>query len=210
MNMTQTKPAINVRNVAILLFDDIEVLDFAGPFEVFSVAGSLMPQTPYQPFFTYTMGLTHAIVNACGGLRVQPKFSLDDAPTPHVLIVPGGSGSRRLLVNDRLLAWLRQTAPKCEIVAAVCTGALVLAAAGLAKGKRITTHHDAFDRLNELEPSCIVERDERFVRNASDKNEYWFSGGISAGIDMSLAIVTHLLGDNKAVVEEMEWMWHTN
>jgi transcriptional regulator GlxA family with amidase domain len=196
---------INVRNVAILVFDDIEVLDFAGPFEVFSVAGSMMPQTPYQPFFTYTLGLTHATVSARGGLRVQPTFSLDDAPTPQILIVPGGYGSRRLLVNDRLLAWLREVAPKCEIVASVCTGALVLAAAGLAKGKRITTHHGAFDRLSELESTCIVERETRFVHDG----KYWFSGGISAGIDMSLEIVSHLLGNNAKVVEEMEWMWHS-
>lgn len=197
---------INTRNVAILVFDDIEVLDFAGPFEVFSVAGSMMPQVPYQPFFTYTMGLTHATVNARGGLRIQPTFSLDDVPTPHVLIVPGGYGSRRLLVNDRLLAWLSETAPKCEIVASVCTGALVLAAAGLLKAKTVTTHHGAFDRLPELEPSCIVSRDARYTM--SDDKRIWTSGGISAGIDMSLAIVAHLLGDNKAVVDEMEWMWH--
>ncbi|MGL4230318.1 MAG: DJ-1/PfpI family protein [Casimicrobium sp.] len=201
--MEQTS-SINIRNVAILVFDDVEVLDFAGPFEVFSVAGTLMKQVPYQPFFTYTMGLTHATVNARGGLRVQPTFSLDDAPTPHILIVPGGYGARRLLVNDRLLQWLRETAPTCEIVASVCTGALVLAAAGLAKGKRITTHHGAFDRVNELEPTCIVERNKRFVQD----DNYWFSGGVSAGTDMSLAIVAHLLGDNKAVVDEMEWMWH--
>lgn len=201
--MNQSKP-INTRNAAILVFDDIEVLDFAGPFEVFSVAGSMMTQAPYQPFFTYTMGLTHATVNARGRLRIQPTFSLDDAPTPHILIVPGGYGSRRLLVNDRLLAWLSETAPKCEIVASVCTGALILAAAGLAKGKRVTTHHGAFDRLSALEPSCVVERDQRFVQDG----KYWFSGGVSAGTDMSLAIVKHLLGDNKAVVDEMEWMWH--
>jgi transcriptional regulator GlxA family with amidase domain len=204
--MNSKSSSINVRNVAILIFDDIEVLDFAGPFEVFSVAGSLMPQKPYQPFFTYTLGLTSETINARGGLRVNPTFSLDNAPQPDVLIVPGGYGSRRLLKNDRLLAWLRETAPKCEIVASVCTGALVLAAAGLAKGKRITTHHGAFDRLNELEPTCAVSRDQRFT--VSEDKRVWTSGGISAGIDMSLAIVSHLLGDNAKVVEEMEWMWH--
>jgi transcriptional regulator GlxA family with amidase domain len=202
--MEQIK-AINIRNVAILVFDDIEVLDFAGPFEVFSVAGSLMPQTPYQPFFTYTLGLTHETVNARGGLRVSPTYSIDDTPQPDVLIVPGGYGSRRLLKNDRLLAWLREAAPKCEIVASVCTGALVLATAGLAKGKKITTHHGAFDRLSELEPTCKVVRDQRYVHD----EKFWFSGGISAGIDMSLAIVNHLLGDNAPIVEEMEWMWNS-
>jgi transcriptional regulator GlxA family with amidase domain len=201
--MKQTN-SINFRNVAILVFDDVEVLDFAGPFEVFSVAGSEMPAKPYPPFFTYTFGLTDTPIHARGGLQVQPKFSLMNLPQPDVLIIPGGAGSRRLLKNDRLQSWLRETAPKCEIVASVCTGALVLAAAGLAKGKKITTHHGAFDRLNELEPSCIVERDKRFVQDGN----FWFSGGISAGIDMSLAIVAHLLSDNKAVVDEMEWMWH--
>jgi transcriptional regulator GlxA family with amidase domain len=197
---------INLRNVAILIFDDIEVLDFAGPFEVFSVAGSLLPQTPYQPFFTYTLGLTGETINARGGLRVNPTYSLDNTPQPDVLIVPGGYGSRRLLKNDRLLAWLREVAPKCEIVASVCTGALVLAAAGLLMKQTVTTHHGAFDRLPELEPSCKVARDQRFT--ISDDKRVWTSGGISAGIDMSLAIVTHLLGDNAEVVEEMEWMWH--
>jgi transcriptional regulator GlxA family with amidase domain len=200
-----THPSINSRNVAIFVFDDVEVLDFAGPFEVFSVAGSNMPLTPYSPFFTYTFGLTDAPVQARGGLRVQPTFSMANLPQPDVLLIPGGAGSRRLLKNDTLLAWLKDVAPKCEIVASVCTGALVLAAAGLAKSKKITTHHGAFDRLNELEPTCVVARDRRFVHDGN----YWFSGGISAGIDMSLAIVKHLLGDNAPVVEEMEWMWHT-
>jgi hypothetical protein len=80
-----------------------------------------MPQTPYQPFFTYTLGLTGETINARGGLRVNPTYSLDNTPQPDVLIVPGGYGSRRLLKNDRLLAWLRDTARKCEVVASVCT-----------------------------------------------------------------------------------------
>jgi transcriptional regulator GlxA family with amidase domain len=195
---------INSRNVAILVFDDVEVLDFAGPFEVFSVAGSDMPANPYSPFFTYTLGLTDAPIQARGGLHVQPKFSMANVPQPDVLIIPGGAGSRRLLKNDRLLSWLRDVEPRCEIVASVCTGALVLAAAGLAKNKSITTHHGAFDRLNELEPTCKVVRDQRYVNDG----KFWYSGGISAGIDMSLAIVKNLLNDNVPIIDEMEWMWH--
>jgi transcriptional regulator GlxA family with amidase domain len=204
--MTQNKigPAINSRNVAIFIFDDVEVLDFAGPFEVFSVAGSDMPAKPYSPFFTYTFALTDAPIQARGGLQVQPKFSIANVPQPDILIIPGGAGSRRLLKNDRLLTWLHDVEPRSEIVASVCTGALVLAAAGLAKNKSITTHHGAFDRLNELEPTCKVVRDRRYVHDG----KFWFSGGISAGIDMSLAIVRHLLNDNAPVVDEMEWMWH--
>jgi transcriptional regulator GlxA family with amidase domain len=87
-----------------------------------------------------------------------------------------------------------------------CRRALVLAAAGLLKDHTVTRHHGAFDRLPELEPSRNVSRDQRFT--VSDNKRVWTSGGISAGIDMSLAIVQHLLGDNAKVVEEMEWMWH--
>ncbi len=197
--------AINVRNVAIMVFDDVEVLDFAGPFEVFSVAGSDMPFKPYQPFFTHTFSLTGGEVVAWGGLRVTPTFSMATLPQPDILLIPGGAGSRRLLKNDRLLAWLAQTAGRTELVASVCTGALVLAAAGVLKGKRATTHHGAFERLPELEPSCTLVRDQRYTQDG----KVWTSGGISAGIDMSLAIVKHLLGDSAPVVDEMEWMWHS-
>jgi transcriptional regulator GlxA family with amidase domain len=197
--------AVNIRNVAIMVFDDVEVLDFAGPFEVFSVAGSDMPFKPYQSFFTHTFSLTGAAVIARGGLRVTPTFSMADLPQPDVLIIPGGFGSRRLLKNDHLLTWLAHTAPRTELVASVCTGALVLAAAGLLKGKSATTHHGAFERLPELEPSCKLVRDQRFTQDG----KMWTSGGISAGIDMSLAIVKHLLGDNAVVIDEMEWMWHS-
>jgi transcriptional regulator GlxA family with amidase domain len=200
-----SKTSINSRNVAILVFDDVEVLDFAGPFEVFSVAGSDMPAKPYSPFFTYTFALTDAPIQARGGLQVQAKFSLANMPQPDILIIPGGAGSRRLLKNDRLLSWLRDIEPHCEIVASVCTGALMLAAAGLAKNKSITTHHGAFDRLSELEPMCKVVRDQRYVHDG----KFWYSGGISAGIDMSLAIVKNLLNDNAPVIDEMEWMWNT-
>jgi transcriptional regulator GlxA family with amidase domain len=166
----------------------------------------MMPQAPYQPFYTYTLGLTDQQINARGGLRVQPTHSLATTPQPDILIVPGGYGARRLLKNDRLLQWLATSAPQCEIVASVCTGALVLAAAGLLNDQAVTTHHGAFDRLAELAPSCTVVKDERYTVSADRRT--WCSGGISAGIDMSLGIVRHLLGDDKKVTDEMEWMWH--
>jgi transcriptional regulator GlxA family with amidase domain len=196
--------AVNARNVAIVIFDGVEVLDFAGPFEVFSVAAGEMPRTPYAPFFPYTVGLNARSIEAYGGLRVEPNFSLADAPTADILIVPGGNGSRRLLKNNVFLDWLQTQAEKAEIVASVCTGALALASAGLLARKRATTHHGALDRLPELEPTVQVVRDQRFVRDG----KVWTSGGISAGIDMSLAIVAELLQDNQAVLQEMEWGWH--
>jgi transcriptional regulator GlxA family with amidase domain len=202
--MPHETPSVNSRNVAIVIFDGIEVLDFAGPFEVFSVAGAEMPRAPYAPFFTYTVGLTARAIEAQGGLTVTPRFSLADTPSPDVLIVPGGDGSRRLLTHSGFLAWLQVQQTRVEVMASVCTGALALARAGLLAGKRATTHHDAFDRLPELEPTVTVVRNARYVRDGN----VWTSGGISAGIDMSLAIVEELLHSNDAVTQEMEWMWH--
>jgi transcriptional regulator GlxA family with amidase domain len=200
----QKRAEIAARNVAILIFDDIEVLDFAGPFEVFSVAAATMPRSPYPAFFPYTVGVASGPVTARGGLVIAPRYTFDDCPSPDVLIVPGGEGSRRLLKHDRLLAWLAHQAQRAEITASVCTGALVLAHAGVLAGKRVTTHHGAFDRLPELDPTVEVVRDVRYVKDG----KVWTSGGISAGLDMSLAMVKQLLGDHEPVVEEMEWGWH--
>jgi transcriptional regulator GlxA family with amidase domain len=197
-------PALNSRNVAIVVFDGVEVLDFAGPFEVFSVAAAEMPRAPYASFFPYTVGLTARSVEAYGGLTVTPRYALHDCPPPDILIVPGGEGTRRLLKHDGFLAWLSEQAQRVEIIASVCTGALLLARAGVLAGCRATTHHGAFERLPELEPTVQLMRSERFVRDG----RVWSSGGISAGIDMSLAIVEHLLKGNAPVLEEMEWMWH--
>jgi transcriptional regulator GlxA family with amidase domain len=93
---------------------------------------------------------------------------------------------------------------RVEHLASVCTGALALAAAGLLRGRTATTHHTAFDQLQGLEPDVAIVRDRRYVRDG----HIWTSGGISAGIDMSLALVRETLGDDRAVVEEMEWLWH--
>jgi transcriptional regulator GlxA family with amidase domain len=200
----QQRQSVNARNVAIVVFDEIEVLDFAGPFEVFSVAAATMPRAPYAPFFTYTVGLTSRSVETYGGLTVTPRFSYQDCPEPDILIVPGGDGSRRLLTHDAFLAWVERQSSRAEVVASVCTGALALARAGVLAGRRATTHHGAFSRLQELEPTVTVVTDQRFVQDG----RFWTSGGISAGIDMSLAIVESLLGANEPVVAEMEWMWH--
>lgn len=202
--MTSRREAVNSRNVAIVIFDDVEVLDFAGPFEVFSVAASEMKRAPYRPFFPYTVGLTSRSIEAFGGLTVTPRFSYLDCPEPDILIVPGGDGARRLLTHAAFLAWVAAQAKRVEIIASVCTGALVLARAGVLAGKRATTHHGALVRLPELEPSVSVLSTGRFVQDGN----VWTSGGISAGIDMSLAIVENLLKSNAEVIDEMEWMWH--
>src|SRR5882724_8623558 len=135
------------KNVAILVFDDVEVLDFAGPFEVFAVTDELLG---HETFHTFTVALAPGTVRARNGLKIVPHFDLENCPAPQVLVIPGGFGTRALLGKPALLEWLRCKARQAEIVMSVCTGALVLAKAGLLDGLRVTTHHERIDLLREM------------------------------------------------------------
>lgn len=196
---------VSPRTVAILVFDDVEVLDFAGPYEVFNVAGELGEDTPFSVF---SVGLTGAPAVGRGGFTVLPSYSLDDAPPPDVLVVPGGAGTRPLVHDERLLAWLRERAAEVELLMSVCTGSLLLAAAGLLERRHATTHHDAYDELAALSPTTHVVRGQRFVRSAET---ILTSAGVSAGVDLALHAV-QLLTDRETrdrTVSEMEWMWQS-
>ncbi|GAA1764466.1 DJ-1/PfpI family protein [Nocardioides hankookensis] len=193
------------RTVAILAFDDMEVLDYAGPYEVFNVAGELGEGAPFSVF---SVGLTGGAAVGRGGFTVQPTYSLDDAPPADLLVVPGGAGTRPLLEDERLLAWLRDRAGEVELLLSVCTGALLLGAAGLLEHQSATTHHDAFDELAALSPTTTVVRGQRFVRSSE---RVVTSAGVSAGVDASLYVV-QLLTDAETrdrAVTEMEWMWQS-
>jgi transcriptional regulator GlxA family with amidase domain len=194
---------VNPRNVAILVFDDVEVLDFAGPHEVFSVAGDMIRPSP---FYVYEVGITGAPVLARGRLLATPRYSIDACPDPDIVIIPGGMGVRPLLKDEALVDWIVEKADKAELVLSVCTGALLLAKAGLLDGLRATTHHGAFDHLALLSPGMEIVKGERFVEGSG---KIVTSGGISAGIDMSLHIVEKLLGKEAraTVSEEMEYGW---
>ncbi|HEY0946382.1 MAG TPA: DJ-1/PfpI family protein [Opitutaceae bacterium] len=175
------------RNVAILVFDEVEVLDFAGPFEVFAVADELHG---HEPFHTFTVAVKPGTVRARNGLKIIPDFSVETCPPPHVLIIPGGAGTRPLLGQPALLEWLRSRARRAEVVMSVCTGALVLAQAGLLDGLRVTTHHENLAMLAELAPKATVDASRRF----HDNGPVLTAAGISAGIDCSLHVVARLLG----------------
>jgi len=175
------------RNTAILIFDDVEVLDFAGPFEVFSVTNEL---SDYSLLNVYTVARGKAPVTARNGLSVNPDYSITEAPQPDILIVPGGSGTRPVLLQQDILAWITQSANSAEKVLSVCTGALLLAKVGLLDGMKSTTHHSAFETLAEIAPETEVVRDIRFV----DNGKVITAAGISAGIDMSLYVVEMLYG----------------
>jgi len=188
------------RWVGILLFDNVEVLDFAGPFEVLSRA-RLTPGVDSRltedsaPFRVVTIAPSRDAIRAVGGLCVIPDYSIADAPAVDVLIVPGGVGTRALMRDDVALRWIRGVAKRATLVASVCTGALVLAQAGLLSGRRATTHWAAFDLLASLDSSVRVERGARVVDDGVVT-----SAGVSAGIDMAFLVVERFCG--LAVAEE--------
>lgn len=179
------------KNLAILIFRDVEVLDFAGPFEVFSVFNEL---NQYERLNVFTAAETHDTIIAKNGLQVVPQYALADCPQPHYLIIPGGIGTRALLENQGVLDWIAKAAPACENIMSVCSGSLVLARLGLLKGLKATTHHEIFDELAAMAPDAQIIRDQRFL----DNGKILTSAGVAAGIDMSLYMVGRLWGRDQA------------
>jgi len=182
------------RTVGILLFDDVEVLDFAGPYEVFSrtrtVPGTQSRRTEESaPFNVFTVAERSGAVVATGGLRVVPDYCLDDHPHIDVVVVPGGFGTRPILDRAEILDWIRGVAERAEIVTSVCTGALLLAASGLLASRRATTHWGALSELKRFE-GVTVEAESRFVSDG----HLITSAGVASGIDMAFHVVERLCG----------------
>jgi len=189
-----------VRNLAILIFDDVEVLDFCGPFEVFSVANRFIAPEALNVF---TVAERTMPVITRGGLSVNPHYTLESCPDPDILLIPGGQGTRKEMDNQAILQWIHASAVAAERVLSVCTGALLLAQAGLLDGLEATTHHGAVELLREIAPRTTVYADRRFV----DNGKLICSAGIAAGIDMSLHVLKNLVGAKVAdqVAGQMEY-----
>ncbi|MDJ0571027.1 MAG: DJ-1/PfpI family protein [Pleurocapsa sp. MO_192.B19] len=198
------------RNVAILIFNDVEILDFCGPFEVFSITGK---RDDLDPFDVYTVA-EKTPISARNNLSVNPKYTFETCPQPDILVVPGGGGrradgklfgTRKEMHNETLLEWINQLYPNTEHILSVCTGALILAKAGLIENIVATTHHHAFDELRAVAPNTEIREDQRVV----DNGKIIFSGGISAGIDASFYLVAKLLGKEIALktATYMEYDW---
>lgn len=184
------------RTVGILVYDEVEVLDFAGPFEVFSTANRMFRRhedNGADPFRVTVIGENSAPVRARGGLSVHPDHAIDDAPVCDVLIVPGGDESVAL-GRPELMEWLRTRKPANTVLASVCTGAFLLAEAGHLAGRRATTHHEDIARFQAAYPDVAVVEKVRWV----DEDRVLTSAGVSAGIDMSLHLVARLAGDRTA------------
>ena len=178
------------RTVGILIFDEVEVLDFCGPFEVFSIARPAGEDNGPRLFRVVTIAEERRTISARGGLLVEPHHTIDDHPPLDLLVVPGGFGTRRALENDRLLDWIAAQAATTELTASVCTGAFLLAARGLLDGRRATTHWASVGWMRERFPALVMVDDARFV----DEGRIVTAAGVSAGIDMSLHLVARLHG----------------
>jgi len=195
------------RNVAIMIFNEVEVLDFAGPFEVFGVARDIRDTT--QPLFNvYTIAERMEPIIARNGLSVNPHYTLDNCPKPDIYLIPGGRGTRTAMHNTVLTGWIANQASKVEQILSVCTGALMLGKAGLLHGLSATTYHTSFEELAAVSPTTNLMRQSRWV----DNGKIVTSAGVSAGIDMALYVVGKLYGVEQArwTARYMEYNWNEN
>ncbi|GGP77563.1 GlxA family transcriptional regulator [Streptomyces calvus] len=177
------------RTVLVVLFDDVQSLDVTGPVEVFAGAEKHTPGS----YRLCTASVDGAPVRTSSGLTVVPDGALADAPEPHTLLVPGGQGTRR--PDPRLTDWLRGHGPRAERLVSVCTGAVLLADAGLLDGRRATTHWAYCDTLARDHPAVDVDPDPIFVRDGHVAT----SAGVTSGIDLALALVEEDLGRQTAL-----------
>jgi transcriptional regulator GlxA family with amidase domain len=195
--------------VGILIFDEVEVLDFCGPFEVFATAATPgeSSRDERRLFSVVTIAEESRIVRCRGGLLVQPHHTVTGHPPLDILVVPGGYGTRRELSNPVVLNWIAAQDKRTTLTTSVCTGAFLLAANGLLDGKRATTHWASIDWLRAHYPAIDVRADERVV----DEGHVITSAGVSAGIDMALHVVARLHGHQVAAeaARNMEYEWST-
>lgn len=178
-------------NAAILIYEGVELLDFAGPGQVFQVT----KKADKPAFNVYTVAPTLNTIKSQEFVKVIPQYNLNTAPMPDLLVVPGGTTSN-IIKNRAAMRWIRQVADSAQIVMSVCTGAFILAEAGLLDHKKATTWHNAIHRLREKVPSTEVIEHTRFV----DSGKIITTAGITAGIDGALYVVSRLI-DKKIATE---------
>lgn len=197
-------------NVGIYLYNEIEILDFAGPFEVFSTASRVnarMEPESDELFKVFTVAEDIKPISARGGLKIIPRHSIKKHPKIDVLIIPGGIVTDDL-ENENVISWIKMSSGMAEITASVCTGAFLLAKSGLLKSKWATTHWEDINDLQSMFPDIKVKKNVRWV----DQGSVVTAAGISAGIDMSLHLVSRTASENLAVrtAKQMEFEWTKN
>jgi len=176
-----------MKTIGILLFDDVELLDFAGPYEVFSVANEL---NDFRLFNVFTISESGNANRSVHGMRIMPDYSIHNCPAIDILVIPGGEGTKNVINHALLMNWIKVTCEKSEITFSVCSGARVLARLGLLDNQEFATHHLVVDDVLSIASGARVKIDKRFV----DNDRIMTSAGISAGIDLALHILEKLHG----------------
>jgi transcriptional regulator GlxA family with amidase domain len=192
------------KTIGILLFDDAEELDFVGPYEVFTMINAVLTRQGKTPTHEVLLLAEHDRAVRCAkGMQVLPHRTLDAAPKLDVLLVPGGQGTRRAVENPSLLRTIAKLAADCRWITSVCTGALLLTAAGPARGRRVTTHWGFVSQLRERGEAAEVLENIRYVRDGNVAT----AAGVSAGIDMALWLTgqIHSPALARAVQRAMEY-----
>ena len=195
------------KRVGILVFPQVEVLDFCGPFEVFSVTRlneAARRETP-SPFEVLIVAETADPVTTTGGMRVIPDVTIDTCPPLDILVVPGGMGTRQEIKNERLLSWIAARGKVVETLTSVCTGSMLLGQAGLLDGRHATTHWRSLPWMRDSFPTVTVEEKLHVVEDG----HVLTSAGISAGIDMALRVVGRYHGEAvaRATARNMEYRY---
>ncbi|HEU4364048.1 MAG TPA: DJ-1/PfpI family protein [Candidatus Krumholzibacteria bacterium] len=203
------KEEMKKMNVAIFVYEGVEILDFGGPSEVFASARlGDTHENMTRPFNVYTVAVTAAPVMSQGFITIVPAHTLDNCPQPDIIVLPGGNTGPSV-ENPRVIAWVQAAAKDDAVLMSVCTGAFILARAGLLDGKEATTWYGAIDGLKEAAPKTKVHTGTRFVDNGSIVT----TAGVSAGIDGALHVVARLCGIEAArgVAKYMEYdRWQEN
>ena len=167
--------------IGVVVFDDAEELDFAGPWEVFTMASNLKPNAHE----VMLVAESDKPVRCAKGMRVLPDVTFENCPKLDVVLIPGGQGTRSEVENKPLLDWIAKVSKDCQWVTSVCTGAMLLTAAGPAKGKRVTTHWAFVETLRGRNEASEVLADARYVQDGNVVT----AAGVSAGIDMALWLI---------------------
>ena len=183
------------KKIGILVFDGAEELDFVGPWEVFTMTNEVFAMSGKPPAHDVKLiAERDAPVTCAKGMRVLPDLIIGQCEQLDVLLIPGGQGTRREAKNEALLAWIANVSGHCEWITSVCTGALLLTAAGPAKGKRVTTHWAFVEQLRARNEAVEVLERIRYVRDGNVVT----AAGVSAGIDMALWLVGQMHGAQTA------------
>ena len=182
-----------MKQLGILIFDDVEVLDFAGPFEVFSVANQLSGYTLLE---VHTFSQTTLPIRARNGLQVVPDHTISSLPTLDYVVLPGGDGTKKVVQNTFIIEEIKKRVLSSEWTMTVCSGSRILGKAGFLEQKPYCTHHEVYESIQELVPSALPQPDLRYIQT---DDRIWTAAGISAGIDLALHLTEVTFGKELAL-----------